>query len=79
MATAQGNFQQMTTREEFRALAAEHRVVPVVYKVLADGLSTLNTYRVLAEDRPGTFPVSYTHLTLPTILRSCRSRWSPYH
>ena len=25
------------------------------------------------------FPVSYTHLTLPTILRSCRSRWSPYH
>ena len=23
--------------------------------------------------------VSYTHLTLPTILRSCRSRWSPYH
>ena len=26
-----------------------------------------------------TAPVSYTHLTLPTILRSCRSRWSPYH
>ena len=24
-------------------------------------------------------PVSYTHLTLPTILRSCRYRWSPYH
>ena len=23
-------------------------------------------------------PVSYTHLTLPTIY-SCRSRWSPYH
>ena len=27
----------------------------------------------------GTRAVSYTHLTLPTILRSCRSRWSPYH
>ena len=27
----------------------------------------------------GTGTVSYTHLTLPTILRSCRSRWSPYH
>ena len=27
----------------------------------------------------GLTPVSYTHLTLPTILRSCRSRWSPYH
>ena len=23
--------------------------------------------------------VSYTHLTLPTIIRECRSRWSPYH
>ena len=27
----------------------------------------------------GVLAVSYTHLTLPTILRSCRSRWSPYH
>ena len=27
----------------------------------------------------GLTAVSYTHLTLPTILRSCRSRWSPYH
>ena len=27
----------------------------------------------------GNDAVSYTHLTLPTILRSCRSRWSPYH
>ena len=25
------------------------------------------------------FPVSYTHLTLPTIAAECRSRWSPYH
>ena len=24
-------------------------------------------------------PVSYTHLTLPTIAAECRSRWSPYH
>lgn len=45
----------MTTREEFRQLAAHHRVVPVARKVLADGLSTLNIYRVLAENRPGTF------------------------
>ena len=28
-------------------------------------------------DCPG--PVSYTHLTLPTITTVCRSRWSPYH
>ena len=25
------------------------------------------------------FTVSYTHLTLPTTLVKCRSRWSPYH
>ena len=24
-------------------------------------------------------PVSYTHLTLPTNVQQCRSRWSPYH
>ena len=27
----------------------------------------------------GGTPVSYTHLTLPTMLAQCRSRWSPYH
>ena len=27
----------------------------------------------------GHTPVSYTHLTLPTTLHECRSRWSPYH
>ena len=25
------------------------------------------------------YPVSYTHLTLPTKSDECRSRWSPYH
>ena len=30
-------------------------------------------------DLPGYHPVSYTHLTLPTKLEWCRSRWSPYH
>ena len=25
------------------------------------------------------YPVSYTHLTLPTNVSMCRSRWSPYH
>ena len=27
----------------------------------------------------GIWAVSYTHLTLPTIVRECRSRWSPDH
>ena len=36
----------------------------------------------LAKQRPILFSalsVSYTHLTLPTTLHECRSRWSPYH
>ena len=36
-----------------------------------------------AGTKPGTKlnqeSVSYTHLTLPTTLHECRSRWSPYH
>ena len=28
---------------------------------------------------PTIIAVSYTHLTLPTIVEWCRSRWSPYH
>ena len=32
-------------------------------------------YRAL-EKRPDVWPVSYTHLTLPTTLCMCRSRWS---
>ena len=44
---------------------------------LADG----SIYRLAG--RPGRDKcleaVSYTHLTLPTTLHECRSRWSPYH
>jgi anthranilate synthase component 1 len=44
-----------TSREDFRALAAEHRVVPVTRKVLADAETPLSAYRKLAANRPGTF------------------------
>ncbi|WP_406815869.1 anthranilate synthase component I [Mycobacterium sp. M23085] len=44
-----------TSREEFRQLAAEHRVVPVTRKVLADSETPLSAYRKLAGNRPGTF------------------------
>lgn len=46
---------QTTTLEQFRALAAGHRVVPVVRTVLADSETPLSAYDKLAEDRPGTF------------------------
>ena len=35
-----------------------------------------NAVRIL---RQGQITVSYTHLTLPTMIIRCRSRWSPYH
>ncbi|WP_187776406.1 anthranilate synthase component I [Antrihabitans cavernicola] len=44
-----------TTREQFRLLAAEHRVVPVTRKVLADSETPLSAYRKLGADRAGTF------------------------
>ncbi|WP_123026324.1 anthranilate synthase component I [Mycolicibacterium stellerae] len=44
-----------TSREDFRTLAAGHRVVPVTRKVLADSETPLSAYRKLAANRPGTF------------------------
>ncbi|MDT5247411.1 MAG: anthranilate synthase component, partial [Mycobacterium sp.] len=49
------NLAGVTSREEFRTLAAEHRVVPVTRKVLADSETPLSAYRKLAANRPGTF------------------------
>ncbi|MFB9429296.1 anthranilate synthase component I [Streptoalloteichus tenebrarius] len=43
------------SREEFRALAADRRVIPVVRRLLADGETPVGVYRKLAADRPGTF------------------------
>jgi anthranilate synthase component I len=43
------------TREEFRVLAADRRVVPVVRRVLADAETPVGVYRKLAAGRPGTF------------------------
>lgn len=41
--------------EEFRLLAKERRVIPVVRRLLADGETPVGVYRKLAADRPGTF------------------------
>lgn len=40
---------------EFRALAAERRVIPVVRRLLADDTTPVGLYRALAGGRPGTF------------------------
>ena len=43
------------SREEFRALAALHRVIPVTRRLLADDETPVGVYRKLAGDRTGTF------------------------
>jgi anthranilate synthase component 1 len=43
------------TREEFRELATDRRVIPVVRRLLADGETPVGVYRKLAENRAGTF------------------------
>ena len=52
-------------------LANEHEAGLILDQL---GLPTEGAPRELAHR-----PVSYTHLTLPTTLHECRSRWSPYH
>nr|WP_307856853.1 anthranilate synthase component I [Mycolicibacter acidiphilus] len=55
MQTASASSTGTVSREDFRALAAEHRVIPVTRKVLADAETPLSAYRKLAAGRPGTF------------------------
>ncbi|WP_132879068.1 anthranilate synthase component I [Tamaricihabitans halophyticus] len=43
------------SREAFRALAKQRRVIPVVRRLLADAETPVGVYRKLAADRPGTF------------------------
>jgi anthranilate synthase component I len=43
------------SREEFRALAVGHRVIPVTRRLLADDETPVGVYRKLAGDRHGTF------------------------
>ncbi|WP_246632735.1 anthranilate synthase component I [Pseudonocardia nigra] len=43
------------SREEFRALAVGHRVIPVTRRLLADDETPVGVYRKLAGDRSGTF------------------------
>ncbi|WP_199433553.1 anthranilate synthase component I [Qaidamihabitans albus] len=42
-------------RDDFRALAGQRRVIPVVRRLLADADTPVALYRKLAGDRPGTF------------------------
>ena len=48
-------------------------------QLLYGGLGLGNATSKANTSATTTTPVSYTHLTLPTTLHECRSRWSPYH
>jgi anthranilate synthase component 1 len=47
--------QNSTTRAEFGQLHANHRVIPVIRELFADGETPVGIYRKLADGRPGTF------------------------
>ena len=51
------------------------------YKVqrTSEYLDDLKKLGYTSSTTSGITTVSYTHLTLPTTLHECRSRWSPYH
>ncbi|TFD25922.1 anthranilate synthase component I [Cryobacterium lyxosi] len=44
-----------TTRNQFDALTGEHRVIPVIRELFADGETPVGIYRKLAEGLPGSF------------------------
>ena len=49
------------------------------YKLNQKELLKGNINAVKFKANEGLISVSYTHLTLPTTIELCRSRWSPYH
>ena len=51
----------------------------VVLQLGTGGGKTHTAASILREETGPVVSVSYTHLTLPTTLHECRSRWSPYH
>jgi anthranilate synthase component 1 len=50
-----GSGQLQPSRERFRSLATDRRVIPVTRTLLADGETPLGVYRKLARGQPGTF------------------------
>jgi len=47
--------QAFVTLEQFRTLATDRRVIPVIRKVRKSDLSAIELYQALAQERPGTF------------------------
>ena len=61
------------------ALAAYGIVIVYVLNSGVMAVGWTNTFQGIFMVTIAWTPVSYTHLTLPTMSTTCRSRWSPYH
>ena len=66
---------------EFDLLPTFARRLPVLVIARLLGMPEETADQMLAwsNQMVAMYPVSYTHLTLPTNTVTCRSRWSPYH
>ena len=62
---------------KYAVLTAKHHDGFCLYDSKLTDFKATNTKA--GRDLVAEYPVSYTHLTLPTIYPKCRSRWSPYH
>ena len=66
-------------RGDTEVIVEEHRPVPLWQHMMV-GKRIMDLFVNASENaRVNPQPVSYTHLTLPTIALLCRSRWSPSH
>ena len=68
-----GGIFKMSTMKE------KHTFVICAYKESAYLEECVKSLKEQKKESNIIMAVSYTHLTLPTSLAECRSRWSPYH
>ena len=73
----QGNYLTANDVSKIRVGMTQQQVAYALGTPLMSDPFGTNTWFYVFRQQPG--PVSYTHLTLPTTLHECRSRWSPYH
>ena len=72
-----GYVQQFNTEGSFPIIGRQGALCGNINYV--EGRFYATEHAVVVDTFCKTNAVSYTHLTLPTTLHECRSRWSPYH
>ena len=71
-------------KENYQKLQGNYNELTANYINMKKEIETINKGQeemknTISELKNTVEAVSYTHLTLPTIVEWCRSRWSPYH